>query len=62
MCYLISTKSDTVIEETTVQHVTKDNIIDTQIVAQVENINTYIYEQLDGTKIHFQHEEGGFTL
>ena len=49
MCYLIPTKAGTVIEETTVQHVTRDDMIDSQIVAQVENINTDINERLDDT-------------
>ena len=62
MCYLILKKSGTLIEETTIQHVTRDNMIDAQTVAQVENINTYINERLDDTKIQIQHGEGGFTL
>ena len=62
MCYLIQKKSGTVIEETTVQHVTRDNMIDAQTVAQVEHTNTYINEKLDNTKIQIQHGEGGFTL
>ena len=50
MCYLILTKSGTVIEETNVQYVTRDKMIDAQTVAQVENINPDINERLDNTR------------
>ena len=61
MCYLILTKSVTVIEETTVKHVTRYDMIDAQTVEQVENISTDINERLDDTKIQIQHGEGRFT-
>ena len=62
MYYLIPTKSGTVIEETTIQHVTREDMIDAQTVAHVENINTDINERLDGNYFFIELGEGGFTL
>ena len=59
---LIPTESGTVIEETNVQHVTRDDMIDDQTVSQYENNNTDINERLDETKIWIQHREGRITL
>ena len=62
MYYLIPTKSGTVIEETTIQHVTRDDMIDAQTVAHVENINTDINERLDGNYFFIELGEGGSNL
>ena len=62
MCYLIPTKAGTVIEETTVQHVTRDDMIDAQTVAQVENINTDINERLGNKKLLIQGGDSEFIL
>ena len=62
MRYWVLTKSGTVIAETTVQHVTIDDMLDSDISAQVENFNTNINERLDDKKFQIQHGEGGFTL
>ena len=45
-------KSGTVISETTVQHVTRDGILDAKTAAQVKKFNTAINEILDDT--HFR--------
>ena len=55
-------KSGTVIAETTVQHVTRDNMLDAKTASQVEIFNTAINERLDDTNFLIQHGEGGFTL
>ena len=60
MCIL--TKSGTVIAETTVQHVTRDDMLDAENAAQIENLNTDINERLDDMKFLIQHGEGGFIL
>ena len=62
MYYLIPTKSGTVIEETTIPHVTRDDTIDAQTVANVESINIDINEQLDDTQFLIKLGEGGFNL
>ena len=62
MCYLILTKSVTVIEDTSVQHVTRDDMLDAKTVSQVEDFNTDINERLDDTKFRIQHGEDRFTL
>ena len=62
MCYRILKKSGTVIAETTVQHVTRDDMLDAETSAQVENFNTAINDQLDNTDFRIHHGEGGFTL
>ena len=49
------------IEETTVQNVTRYDVLDTETAAQVKNFNTGINERLDDTKFLIQHREGGFT-
>ena len=50
------------IAQTTVQHVTVDDMIDAETAAQVENFNTAINERLDDAHFRIQHGEGGFTL
>ena len=50
------------IAETTVQHVTRYDMLDFETAAQVENLNTDINEKLDDTKVLIQHEEGGLIL
>ena len=50
------------IAETTMQHVTRDDILDAETAAQVENFNTDINERLDDTTFRIEHGEGGFTL
>ena len=50
------------IAETTVQHVTIDDMLDAETAAQVENFNTNINERLDDKNFQIQHGEGGFTL
>ena len=62
MCYWILTKSGTVIVETTVQHVTRDGMLDSETAVQVEIFSTDINDRLDDTKFWIQHGEGGFTL
>ena len=44
------------------QHVTRDDILDAETAAQVENFNTDKNEQLYDTNFRIQHGEGGFTL
>ena len=55
-------KSVTLIAETTVQNVTRDEMLDVETAAQVEDFNTDINERLDDTKFWIQHREGRFTL
>ena len=62
MCYQVLTKSVTVITETNVQHVTRDDMLDTKTEVQVEIFNKAINEQLDDTNFRIQHGEGGSTL
>ena len=50
MCYWIHKKPGTVISETTVQNVTRDDMLDDETAAQVENFNTDINERLDKKK------------
>ena len=50
------------IAETTVQHVTIDDMLDAKTAAQVENFNLDINEQLDDTQFWIQHGNGGLTL
>ena len=50
------------IEETTVQHVTRVDMLDAETAAQVENFNTDINERLDDKKNWIQHGESAFTL
>ena len=59
MCYFILKKSGTLVAETTVQHVTRDKIIDYDTAAQVENFNTDINERLDDKKIGSNTERSG---
>ena len=54
--------TSTVISETTVQHVTRDDTPNTKTAAQVEIFNTDINEQLDDTTFRIQHIEGGIIL
>ena len=49
MCYWILIKSGIVIADTTVQHVRRYDMFDSETVSQVEKFNTYINEQLDDT-------------
>ena len=51
ICYLIPTKSVTVISETTVKHVTRDYMLDAKTAAQVEKLNIAINERLDEKKM-----------
>ena len=55
-------KPGTVIAETTVQHVTRDDKLDTETAVEVENFNTDINERLEDTKFRIQHGEGGFIF
>ena len=50
------------ISETTVQHVTRDDMLDVKTSTQVEIFNTAINDRLDDTHFRIQHGEGGFTL
>ena len=60
---LLDTKKlGTVIADTTVQHITRYDMIDDETAAQVEDFNTDINERLDDTKFRIQHGEGGLTL
>jgi len=62
MCYWILTKSGTVIAETTVQHVTRDDMLDATIAEQVATFNSAVIERLDDANFHIENNEGGFTL
>ena len=55
-------KSVTLIAETTVQNVTRDEMLDVETAAQVEDFNTDINELLDNTTFCIQHGESRFTL
>ena len=55
-------KSVTLIAETTVQNVTRDEMLDVETAAQVEDFNTDINELLDNTTFRIQHGESRFTL
>ena len=55
-------KSGTVLAEKTVQHVTRNYMVDSKAAAQVENINTAINELLDELFFRIQHREGGLTF
>ena len=50
------------IAETTVQHVTIDDMLDADNASHADILNTYINEQLDDKTIRIQHREGGFNL
>ena len=43
------------IADTTVQHVTRDDMRDAKTVAQIEKFNTAINERLDDTNFRIQH-------
>ena len=62
MCYCILTKSGTVIAETNVQHVTRDDMVYAGTATQVENLNTDKNEQITDIKFLIQHGEGGLIL
>ena len=62
MCYWVLTKSGKVISETTVQNVTRYDMLDADTAAQVEIFNTAINQRLDETHFWIQHGEGGFNL
>ena len=62
LCHLILTKSGTVIEKATVQHVTRDDMIDSKTVEQVENINTDSNERLDDTRFYIPTWRGRINL
>ena len=47
MCYWVITESGKVIAETTVQHVTRDDLLDPEIVSQVEKFTTNLDKRLD---------------
>ena len=55
-------KTVTVILETTVQHVARDDMLDAETAAQIENFNTYINELPDNTIFRIQHGEVEFNL
>ena len=54
ICYWVLTKPGTVVVETTVQHVIRDDLLDANTTSQVEIFNTYINERIDETKIRIQ--------
>ena len=62
MCYWVLRNLGSVIAETIMQLVTRDDMLDAQTAAQVGNFNTDIIEQSDDTKCWIQYEGGGFTL
>ena len=62
MCYWILTKSGTVIAKKTVKYVTRNDMLDAETTAQVENFNTAINERLYDTFFRIQHGEDEFTL
>lgn len=47
MCYWIMTASGKVIAETTVQHVTRDDMLDNDIATQIESFHNTLSERLD---------------
>ncbi len=47
MCYWILTKSGKVISEMTVQHVTRDDLLDSSIASQIEDFNDAVTERLN---------------
>ena len=47
MCYWIIIKSGKVIAETTVQHITRDDMLDPAISQQIENFNETLNSRLD---------------
>ena len=49
MCYWIITKGGQVVAEATVQHVTRDDMLDPAISQQVENFNNALDSRLDDT-------------
>ena len=62
MCYWILTKSGTVIAETTVQHVTRNDMLDKTTADIVATVNAAVIVRLDDANFHIENNEGGFTL
>ena len=62
LCYWILTKDGSVIAETTVQHVTREDMQEDEIKEQVAAFNQSITERLDDTNFILENNEGRFTL
>jgi hypothetical protein len=62
MCYWILTVSGKVIANTTVQHITRLDYEDPNIIKQIEAFNTALTNQLDDTKFQTPRQPSYFTL
>ena len=62
LCYWILTKDGNVIAETTVQHVTREDMQEDAIKTQVHAFNTAVIERLDDANFVLEHNEARFTL
>lgn len=62
MCYWILTVTGQIISESTVQHVTRDDLVDQEISDQVEKFNDAVNERLNDENFRLPNDEGDFTL
>ena len=62
MCYWILTINGDIISESTVQHVTRDDTLNSEIAQQIETFDEGLTERLDDTNFRLTNDAGGFTL
>ena len=62
MCYWILTKDGSIIAETTVQHVTREDMQEDAIKQQVTAFHEAVNVRMDDENFILEHNEGTFTL
>ena len=62
MCYWILTQTGHIVAESTVQHVTKDDMSDPDIKEQVDDFDAALEERLDDANFRLPNDEGDFKI